>query len=356
MSIYSLLSTRSQQIICLREARSKLYRIVVEGRETLRKSRESTAFSTDTVDSLTPGQRLEWRHVRKQMQSAGITPEFFNKHNLRIMAILRGLTSDGELEAIVDATANEQSEDTLMGGLPNSERDLQSASALGQDLAAAVTSLGFKIRGITGERTPSSNFTMADVPYEQTQPKLYMPAYKDEEAARRVQAHLKRLPYPSDKHERFLRKLIKPDDTLDGGVPDDDALDSILTAADSVFFDGVLSGRVQWEWSSQYRYRNELTSSTALRRCLNHDRFETLIVLSEPILKNPRYDRRLLLSIFLHELIHCYLFILCGFDAKRDGGHTNGFHIIARTIEDWEGGEFLNLSVTKTTLDDYRKK
>ncbi|KAE8448560.1 hypothetical protein EG329_009441 [Mollisiaceae sp. DMI_Dod_QoI] len=177
--------------------------------------------------------------------------------------------------------------------------------------------------------------------------------YADSEAARRVEKfHFssKRLSSASHrKHERILRKLINRDDPLD-----DHALDGILTTADTLFFDGVLSSRVQWEWSSQERYQNELIGTTALRRCADRDGYETLIVLSEPILQDPRYDRRLLLSAFLHELIHCYLFILCGFEARMQGGHTKGFHHIAGIIDRWVGEGHLRLCNMKANLDHFR--
>jgi len=144
--------------------------------------------------------------------------------------------------------------------------------------------------------------------------------------------------------------LIKRDDPLD-----DVALDSILTTADSVFFHGALSQRVKWEWSSDDRYRTELIGTTALRRCTNREGFETLIVLSQPILKNPLYDRRLLLSAFLHELVHCYLFIQCGFGARTEGGHPQGFRTIVEIIDNWVGGGYLSLCNMKANLNHFRK-
>jgi hypothetical protein len=193
---------------------------------------------------------------------------------------------------------------------------------------------------------------MSDTPFEQRPDNTLN--YRDEEAARRVEYHFSRLPSHS-KHERILRKLIKRDDPLDEGTLDNRALEGILTAADSVFFDGVLSGRVQWEWSSLDRYRTELIGTTALRRCSDRDGFETLIVLSEPILTDPKYDRRLLLSAFLHELVHCYLFILGGFEARAQGGHTKGFHRISEIIDNWVGGGYLSLCNMKANLNHFRK-
>lgn len=78
-------------------------------------------------------------------------------------------------------------------------------------------------------------------------------------------------------------------------------------------------------------------------------------MLSEPILKSEKYDRRLLLSAFLHELIHCYLFIQCGFEARRERGHTKGFHIIAGIIDKWVGEGYLSLCSMKANLDYFRR-
>ncbi|KAH6711522.1 hypothetical protein BKA61DRAFT_487006 [Leptodontidium sp. MPI-SDFR-AT-0119] len=209
--------------------------------------------------------------------------------------------------------------------------------------------------GITMERTPSGNSIMSDPSYEhQTSPNNTL-TYRDSDAAHRVQYHLKHLP-SHRKHERILRKLIRRDDPLDDSSIDDDALASILNSTNAIFFSGVLSGRVQWEWSSQSRYHTELIGTTALRPRANGDGFETLIVLSEPILKNPKYDRRLLLSAFLHELIHCYLFILCGFEARRERGHTRGFHVIAGIIDGWVGEGYLSLCNMKANLNHFTRR
>lgn len=210
------------------------------------------------------------------------------------------------------------------------------------------------------ERTPSGNSIMSDAPlHYSSHHDSNTLTYADSEAARRVEFHFqnKRLSSSSHrKHERILKKLIRRGAPLDTGSLDDDALAGILTTADTLFFDGVLSGRVQWEWSSGERYRNELIGTTALRRCLDRDGFETLIVLSEPILRSPAFDRRLLLSAFLHELIHCYLFILCGFEARMQGGHTLGFHRIAGIIDKWVGEGYLSLCNMKANLDFFRRR
>jgi hypothetical protein len=81
--------------------------------------------------------------------------------------------------------------------------------------------------------------------------------------------------------------------------------------------------------------------------------YETLIVLSSPILKDTKYNRRLLISTFLHEMIHSFLFITCGLKAREDGGHTPGFHKIAQIIDNWVGKEYLRLSDMEADLEHF---
>lgn len=201
------------------------------------------------------------------------------------------------------------------------------------------------------ERTPSGNSIISDNTYEPWHNNT-LPTYTDEQAAGRVKYHIRRL-QPHGTHERILRRLIESREPIE--KDDRDALDSALTAADVLFFDGVLKGRVRWDWShpSQPRYKTELIGTTALRPA-QQGGYETLIVLSDPILNNPDYDRRLLLSAFLHELIHCYLFILCGFEARMKGGHTDGFHDIAGIIDKWVGPGYLRLCNMKANLNHFR--
>ncbi|AEO53306.1 hypothetical protein MYCTH_2041072, partial [Thermothelomyces thermophilus ATCC 42464] len=186
---------------------------------------------------------------------------------------------------------------------------------------------------------------------------------EDHEAAQRVRDHLAafRRRNPDSKHERILRSIISP-----RPLPprrrqyplDNDALESIFSAANEIFFNGRLSQRVTWDWShaSSARYDSRVIGTTALRRAAAHQRgFETLIVLSSPILRDPRYSRRLLISTFLHELIHCYLFVCCGFRARGCGGHTQGFRDIAALMDDWIGdGARLYLRRVEADLDLFR--
>ncbi|KAK3309675.1 uncharacterized protein B0T15DRAFT_11460 [Chaetomium strumarium] len=203
---------------------------------------------------------------------------------------------------------------------------------------------------------------------------------EDHEAAQRVRDHLAsfRRRNPDSKHERILRSIINPrprrrrhhhqhhgsqplpaDTAEEEDYPlDNDALESIFSAANEIFFNGRLSQRVTWDWShsSSTRYDSRVIGTTALRRAAASTRgFETLIVLSSTILRDPRFSRRLLISTFLHELIHSYLFICCGFRARWCGGHTPGFREIAGVIDEWIGeGSGLFLSRVEADLELFR--
>lgn len=219
---------------------------------------------------------------------------------------------------------------------------------------AATPRQGDNSNGITMERTPSGNAIMSDTP-QSYEPSSLPPDHHtldeaDAAAADLVESGLTRLPSHT-KHSRILRSLIHSQ------LPIDDlALASILHSTNLLFFSGALSGRVQWEWSSAPRYSTGLIGTTALRRRSDGNGYECLIVLSEPILRDDRYDRKLLLSAFLHELIHCYLFVRCGFEARRCGGHTSGFHRIASVVDRWVGEGTLRLGSMKADLLHFRKE
>lgn len=76
-----------------------------------------------------------------------------------------------------------------------------------------------------------------------------------------------------------------------------------------------------------------------------------MIVLSRPILCSGRYNDDLILSTFFHELVHCYLIICCGEAATQDGGHTSGFHKIAKLIDDWVHVDRSRLGLDKIKAD-----
>ncbi|KAH8813215.1 hypothetical protein F5884DRAFT_856498 [Xylogone sp. PMI_703] len=173
----------------------------------------------------------------------------------------------------------------------------------------------------------------------------------DHQAADMVKQNFKRgrRHPPCPRHEHYLRGLIKRQHDLDA-----EALDAILVTMDAVFFNRTLSGRVRWKWSNptETRYQTEFVGATALRHAAQGG-FETLVILSDPILRRAGYSRKLLLTAFLHELIHCYLFICCGFEAKVEGGHTKGFHDIAATIDEWIGPGYLKLCDMEANLSEF---
>ncbi|KAK3388794.1 hypothetical protein B0T20DRAFT_85250 [Sordaria brevicollis] len=183
---------------------------------------------------------------------------------------------------------------------------------------------------------------------------------EDDIAAERVRTHMAnfRRKFPDSKHERILRSIINPRRNAEQNELDNNSLESIFSAANEIFFNGRLSQRVRWDWSdeSSTRYDSRVIGTTALRRADPNTRgFETLIVLSAPILKHSKYSRRLLISTFLHELIHSYLFICRGFRARECGGHTKGFLTIAKLVDDWAGPESaLYLSEAEADLERFR--
>ncbi|TEA10798.1 hypothetical protein C8034_v008699 [Colletotrichum sidae] len=180
----------------------------------------------------------------------------------------------------------------------------------------------------------------------------------DDTAARMVEERLQlsRRRKKDTQHERILRSLIRPRSRHAEFSIDNAALESIFSAANEIFFHNCLSRRVTWDWShaSSAQYEDHIIGTTALRRS-KMGGFETLIVLSNPILKNKKYNRRLLISTFLHELIHSYLFIKCGIKARHCGGHTPGFRRIAELIDLWSGSDTLHLRDMEADLDHFRE-
>ncbi|KAM0440875.1 hypothetical protein ACHAPT_000177 [Fusarium lateritium] len=159
------------------------------------------------------------------------------------------------------------------------------------------------------------------------------------------------------RHGRILRTLINPKPRAGDFPLDEDALRSIFSAANELFFFNTLAGRVAWDWShpASAQYQAHIVGTTAVRRSPVSG-FETLIVLSSPILKDTQYNRRLLISTFLHEMIHSYLFVTCGLKASHDGGHTEGFRQIADTIDNWVGRGSLRLSEMDADLEHFRER
>ncbi|CEJ88851.1 hypothetical protein VHEMI04877 [[Torrubiella] hemipterigena] len=173
----------------------------------------------------------------------------------------------------------------------------------------------------------------------------------------------------NSKHARILRALINPryGSSLTAGMSggqitndlfplDDDALQSLFSAANELFFANKLSRRVSWDWSdpSSPQFENEIVGTTALRRCRDFNGWETLMVLSSPVLRDPQYNRHLLIATFLHEMIHSFLYVMCGLKASNGGGHTEGFRQIAQILDDWIGQQYLRLGDMKADLDYFR--
>lgn len=185
----------------------------------------------------------------------------------------------------------------------------------------------------------------------------YSDMKKDQQAAHRVERHFAQYHKPGrdSKAERILKSLISPRSSPGREFEiDDAALNNIFRATNEIFFFGCLRNRVRWDWSdvSNKQYHTQIVGTTALRAAQDGG-YETLIVLSQSYRNDRRYNRRLLISTFIHELIHSYLFIRCGFKAKRFGGHTMGFHRIARLIDEWAGPDTLFLSNMEADLDDF---
>ncbi|KFY56037.1 hypothetical protein V496_06808 [Pseudogymnoascus sp. VKM F-4515 (FW-2607)] len=169
----------------------------------------------------------------------------------------------------------------------------------------------------------------------------------DEEASRRVERCFKKR--QNNVQGRILWKNLNSDLALG-----QESLDNIRIAADNVFFDGMLCGKVKWRWSREGEegYETELLGSTTPQYSPETG-IEARIVLSRPLLLSGRYSRDLILSTFLHELVHCYLFICCGDQAQKDGGHTPGFLQIVQLVNGWIGNSRLRLCSMKADLDHF---
>ncbi|KAI1128701.1 hypothetical protein F5Y10DRAFT_169300 [Nemania abortiva] len=153
------------------------------------------------------------------------------------------------------------------------------------------------------------------------------------------------------KHERILKSLISPKALGAEFEIDDEALQGIFYAANEIFFRGSLKGRVTWKWED---LPTNLIGTTAWRDAPDGYGYETLIYLSKQILKDRKYNRRLLISTFIHELIHSYLFVYCGYHPDDCGGHTSGFKRIANLINNWVGEEdLLKLHKMEAELSDF---
>ncbi|KAI0151569.1 hypothetical protein GGR57DRAFT_176225 [Xylariaceae sp. FL1272] len=155
-------------------------------------------------------------------------------------------------------------------------------------------------------------------------------------------------------HERILKGLINPKSKSGGSAEfeiDDEALQNIFHTANELFFRGALKGRVVWVWKE---LQSNLIGTTAWREAPDGIGVQTLIVLSAQVLRNKKYNRRLLIATFIHELIHCYLFVSCGYQPDNCGGHTSGFKRIAALINAWVGEDnLLQLHKMEAELADF---
>ncbi|KKA29959.1 hypothetical protein TD95_003786 [Thielaviopsis punctulata] len=181
----------------------------------------------------------------------------------------------------------------------------------------------------------------------------------DAQAAQVVRDHLSMAHRkPNSQHERILRTLVFPRTRAADFELDDAALASIFSSANELFFAGRLQGRVAWDWSHtrSTQYHQNIIGTTAVRKrpAAIGGGLETLIILSQPILRDGGFNRRLLISTFLHEMIHCFLFVSCGMAAIKDGGHTPGFKEIARMIDSWAGQKTLHLCEMEADLERFR--
>lgn len=151
---------------------------------------------------------------------------------------------------------------------------------------------------------------------------------------------------------RILRKRLNHE--LDLGLTSViKSLDAILIAADTVFFCRRLNGHVTWRWSceSDHGFSTEFVGTTT--PLYSEDSVRAEIVLSKPLLQSGEYSSNLLLSAFLHELVHCYLFICCGAKAEENGGHTPAFQSIVSLIQSWLSNPRLQLCSMRADLDNF---
>ncbi|KAL6876666.1 hypothetical protein J3F83DRAFT_413481 [Trichoderma novae-zelandiae] len=208
------------------------------------------------------------------------------------------------------------------------------------------------------ERTQSGLSISSDTSAVDSRDGDLEPLLSDLGAARLVRHHvanIRRWRHRDSQHGRILKALINPKSREADFPLDNDALRSIFSAANELFFANKLTQRVTWDWShpASAQYESHIVGTTALRRSVRLGGYETLIVLSSPILKDTKYNRRLLISTFLHEMIHSFLFITCGIKARYQGGHTEGFRQIAEIIDDWVGAEHLRLRDMEADLERF---
>ncbi|KAI9805815.1 MAG: hypothetical protein M1825_000429 [Sarcosagium campestre] len=149
--------------------------------------------------------------------------------------------------------------------------------------------------------------------------------------------------------EQKLMRLVKSSPLNLDDVPE------VLELADFVFFEGVLSSRVERRWSDLAAECSDESLIGTTELCEDkYGDFRTRISLSRPLLQSDAYGQRLVLSALFHEAIHSYLFIRRGHKATKNGGHSTGFKRIAELIDTWVGDrEYLQLYNTEAALDRF---
>jgi ankyrin repeat protein len=93
---------------------------------------EGSIMSGKTVDSLLPDEREAWRQLRKELESAGITPDLFTVHQSFITRTLRDAVNAGAFEAISEECENTSSDIPSRNSFSTSSRP-HSFSALAQN-------------------------------------------------------------------------------------------------------------------------------------------------------------------------------------------------------------------------------
>lgn len=158
------------------------------------------------------------------------------------------------------------------------------------------------------------------------------------------------------RHARTLERLLNRKMDLDADSISS-SLNTILDLADKVFFSNKLRDRMEWRWSNDtdVGYDNDFLGTTTPQYLVDPEnptkiRTRADIVLSRPLLRSKKYKSSLLISTFVHELVHCYLFICCGRQAEHNGGHTGAFHKIVADIKDWLQNDELLLCNMKADL------
>ncbi len=203
------------------------------------------------------------------------------------------------------------------------------------------------LRVTTGDASPNPYGLPCWRSVDSTAAPLSEDNVEDKEAANMVKQCLKR--QKNTRWGRTLHKRLNRELNVDV-----DALDSIFSAADTVFFSRRLRNKVEWRWSydSEPGYDSDFVGTTTPRYS-GTSGIDAVVVLSRPFLLSGKYSSNLLLSTFLHELVHCYIFICCGGWTQDNGGHTPGFKNIVRLIHCWSGNSELQLCNMRANLVEF---